>query len=75
MAATATAQTLCEEQAPVRRERRPCARPGGVTLGQLLARAHEDVQAGSLASCPLCGGALEPHGREGRCGDCGTRLR
>ena len=71
MSATATAPQL-----PLRRERRPCLRPGGVTIGQLLTRAHETAQAGSSASCPMCGGAMsgEPGGREALCGDCGTRL-
>ena len=36
MAATA----VCEEQVQVRRERRPCLRPRGVTIGQLLTRTH-----------------------------------
>ena len=73
MAAPSTA-AICEEQAPVRRERRPCVRPGGVTLGQLLTRAHEAVGGGVSPACPVCGGRLEPHGLEGRCGDCGSRL-
>ena len=73
MSAAATA-AICEEQIPARRERRPCAKPGGVSLGRLLTRTHETVQAGSPASCPMCGGAVERHVLEGRCGDCGTRL-
>jgi tRNA(Ile2) C34 agmatinyltransferase TiaS len=73
MAATATA-AICEEQVSVQRERRPCAHPGGVTLGQLLARAHEAVQAGAATGCPVCGRTLEAHGRECRCDHCGTRL-
>ena len=73
MSATATA-AVCEEQVQVRRERRPCSRPRGVTLGQLLTRAHEAVQAGASPSCPMCDGRVEPHGLEGRCGSCGTRL-
>ena len=73
MAAVATAAAVCEE-VTVRRERRPCARPGGVTLAQVLKRAREAIEAGSVASCPMCGGAMELDGLDGRCGDCGTRL-
>ena len=73
MAATATA-AVCEEQVQVRRERRPCAGPAGVTLGQLLARAREAVHAGDSASCPMCGGALEPRDLGARCNDCGSKL-
>ena len=74
MSTTATAPALCEEPVVVRRERRPCAGPGGVTLGQLLARAHEAVHAGASASCPMCGGALEAQGFSSRCNDCGSQL-
>ena len=73
MAATSTA-AICEEQVQVRRERRPCAGPRGVTLGQFLSRAHDAAVAGQTAGCPMCGGAMEPAGREARCGGCGTRL-
>ena len=73
MGVSATA-AVCEEQVQVRRERRPCARPGGITLGELLARAHEAVQSGMAATCPVCGGRLAGRGREGRCDDCGSRL-
>jgi DNA-directed RNA polymerase subunit RPC12/RpoP len=45
-----------------------------VSIGQLLARAREDVQGGAAADCPVCGGALERHGLDGRCADCGSRL-
>ena len=65
---------VCEERAPARRDRRPCARPRGVTIGQLLTRTHEAVQASERADCPMCGGALEHHGHAARCADCGTRL-
>ena len=73
MSATATA-AVCEEQVQVRRERRPCAPPGGVTLGQLLARAHEAAKVGAGASCPVCSGQMAAHGLGARCGDCGSRL-
>ena len=72
--ATATAPP-CEEQVQVRRERRPCAGPRGITLGQLLARAHEGVHAHGAAECPVCGGLLEPRGLDARCGSCGSTLR
>jgi hypothetical protein len=73
MGPTATA-AICEEQVQVRRERRPCAGPQGITLGQVLARAREAVDAGTAASCPMCAGALEPHGLGSRCNDCGSQL-
>ena len=73
MGATATAPA-CEEQVQVRRERRPCARLRGVTVGQLLTRAHESVAAGSAASCPMCGAAMKARAKEAHCRDCGTRL-
>ena len=69
-----SATAICEEQVQIRRERRPCAGPGGATLGQLLTRAHEAVQARDIASCPVCGGALAAYGVEARCDDCGSRL-
>lgn len=73
MAASVTA-AVCEAQVQVRRERRSCAGPRGVTIGQLLARAREAVHAGVGASCPMCGGTLEAHGLGGRCNDCGSIL-
>lgn len=76
MGATATAP--CEEQVQGRRERRRCMGAGtrGVTLGQLLTQAHEAVHAhpDAHADCPVCGGVLEPHALEARCGGCGSRL-
>ena len=72
--AVATAAAVCEEQAPPRRERRPCSRPGGVTIGQLLARAHEAAQGEAPASCPVCGDALERRSLEAACTGCGSRL-
>jgi tRNA(Ile2) C34 agmatinyltransferase TiaS len=74
MSATATAPAVCEEQVAVRRQRRPCTGPGGVTLGQLLARAREAADAGAVTGCPVCGGAMQAHGLEAQCGSCGTRL-
>jgi hypothetical protein len=73
MGAAATA-AVCEEQVQVRRPRRPCVGPGGVTIGQLLTRAHEAIQVGAGVSCPVCDGRVEPQSGEGRCGSCGTRL-
>ena len=73
MSATATA-VICEEQVQVRRERRPCARPSGVTLGQLLTRTHNSALSGVEADCPVCGGEMSQHGLEARCADCGSRL-
>ena len=65
---------VCEERAPARRDRRPCARPRGMTIGQLLTHTHEAVHASGAADCPMCGGALERHGHDACCGGCGTRL-
>jgi hypothetical protein len=75
MSAVAT-PAICEEQLSLRRDRRPCSRPDGVTIGQLLTRAHETAQVGSATACPMCGGemAAAAGAREARCGDCGTRL-
>jgi hypothetical protein len=60
-----SATAICAE--PVR------LRPD-LSLGQLLTRAHEDVHAYGTADCPLCGGALEPHGVDAQCTTCGSRL-
>ena len=73
MSAAATA-AICEEQVQVRRERRPCSGPKGITLGQVLARAREAADAGASADCPMCGGALEARGLGSRCNDCGSQL-
>jgi tRNA(Ile2) C34 agmatinyltransferase TiaS len=69
-----SAAAVCEEKVEVRRERRPCDQPHGVTLAQLLTRAHEAVHAGSATSCPVCGGPMRAAGAESRCSDCGARL-
>ena len=55
-----SATAVCEEQVQVRRERRPCARPQGLTLAQLLARAHEAVHAQRHGRLP---GVRRPPGR------------
>lgn len=69
-----SATAICEEQIQVRRERRPCARPGGITLAQLLTRAHEGVQARGTADCPVCGGDLKRADAHGVCSSCGSLL-
>ena len=46
----------------------------GVTLGQLLARAHEDLHANGKADCPVCGGTLLSNGVDAECTSCGSRL-
>jgi DnaJ-class molecular chaperone len=46
----------------------------GVTLGQLLTRAHEDVHANGKADCPVCDGTLLSHGGDAECTSCGSRL-
>jgi tRNA(Ile2) C34 agmatinyltransferase TiaS len=73
MSAAATA-AVCEEQVTVRHGRRPCTGRGSVTLGQLLTRTHNAVLSVADADCPVCGGTLTPHGLEGHCQDCGSRL-
>lgn len=79
----ATATTLFEQALEIRGGPRRFTQPevvttdrqpGAVTIGQLLARAHEAAQARAAADCPVCGAAMSPHGREARCGDCGSRL-
>ena len=67
-----SATAVYEERVQVSRERLPWA--GGITLAQLLARAHEDVHTRSTAACPVCGGALAPRDLEAHCDDCGTWL-
>ena len=69
-----SATALYDEQVDLRRERRPCTRSEGVTLGQLLARVHEAVLASGVADCPACAGRLGLRGTEARCADCGSRL-
>ena len=46
----------------------------GLTLGQLLARAHEDVQANGKADCPVCAGTLLSNGTDAECTSCGSRF-
>jgi hypothetical protein len=69
-----SATAICEEQVQVRRERRPCARPGAPTLAQILTRAHEAVHARGAAACPVCGGTLAANLVDASCEDCGSRL-
>ena len=45
-----------------------------LTLGELLTRAHEDVQDYGVAECPVCGGNLHAHGTDAECTSCGSRL-
>jgi hypothetical protein len=69
-----SATAVCEEQLQVRHERRPCALPAGVTLGQLLTRAHEAVHAHGSADCPVCGGGMRLAGHDASCASCGSLL-
>ena len=69
-----SATAVCEEQVQIRRERRPCALPGGITLGQLLTRAHEGVLARGHADCPVCGGTLLSNGGDAECTSCGSQI-
>ena len=46
----------------------------GITLGQLLTRAHEAAQADGKADCPVCGGTLLSDGVDAECTSCGSRL-
>jgi hypothetical protein len=69
-----SATAICEEQVQIRRERRPCARPGAATLAQLLTRAHEAVHTRGAADCPVCDGTLHPQGVDAQCTSCGSRL-
>ncbi len=45
-----------------------------LSLGELLARAHEDVHTRGVADCPVCGGALVQSGVDAECTVCGSRL-
>jgi len=69
-----SATAVCEEHGQVRRERRPCAIATGVTLGQVLTRAHEGVDAYGATDCPVCGGVMERAGVQAACAGCGSRL-
>ena len=69
-----SATAVCEEQVQLRRERRPWALPGGITLGQLLTRAHEDAHVRGSADCPVCEGVLAARGVDAECTSCGSRL-
>jgi hypothetical protein len=46
----------------------------GLTLGQLLARAHEEAHASGKADCPVCGGTLLSNAGDAECTSCGSRL-
>ena len=46
----------------------------GVTLGQLLTRAHEEARTHGKADCPVCGGTLLSNGHDAECTSCGSRL-
>ena len=69
-----SATAVCEEQVQLRRERRPCDQPAGITLGRLLTRAYEGVHARGTADCPVCGGVLCSTGVDAGCTGCGSRL-
>ncbi|HMJ03314.1 MAG TPA: hypothetical protein VK506_10255 [Conexibacter sp.] len=51
---------------------------GGLTLDDAIVGAWEGLAAQVVVPCPLCGGALRPHGEHedtgGRCGDCATTV-
>jgi hypothetical protein len=50
---------------------------GGLTLDDAIVGAWEGLAARAIVACPLCGGPLRPHAREGtggRCGGCDTTL-
>ena len=46
----------------------------GLTLGQLLTRAHEELHANGKADCPVCEGTLLSNGVDAECTSCGSRL-
>jgi hypothetical protein len=57
--------TLCPEPVDLR---------SGVTLEQILARAHEAAHADGVTGCPVCGGDMTPRELDAHCDDCGARL-
>jgi tRNA(Ile2) C34 agmatinyltransferase TiaS len=69
-----SAAAVYEEQVELRQDRVPWPGPRGIGLAQLLARAHEDVQARGMADCPACGGVMERAGVQATCASCGSRL-
>ena len=50
---------------------------GGLTLDDAIVGVWEGLAARVVVTCPLCHGALRPHGAPdvgGRCDDCGASL-
>ena len=48
---------------------------GGLTLGQRLDRAWDELHAQAAADCPVCDGRLTLAGDVARCAGCGSELR
>ena len=69
-----SATAVFEEQVQVSRERLPWAGSRGITLSQLLTRAHESVHAHGIADCPVCNRVMERAGGKAACATCGSRL-
>jgi hypothetical protein len=77
-------QALLTRGPGMRRVREGDCRPGpgaetGPTLDDVITRAWEVLRAGLPATCPACGGELEPRPSAGapaggRCGSCGATL-
>ena len=63
--------TLCEE--PVRL-RSVLTLGAELSLGALLARAYEEVDAHGVADCPVCAHPMRGDVFEARCDTCGARL-
>ncbi len=68
------ATAVYEERVQVSRARLLWAARRGITLGHLLARAHEDTHVHGVADCPVCGGHLAARALDARCDDCGAHL-
>jgi hypothetical protein len=59
-----------------RRERRPCAGGGRLTLEEKLSSVWEGLLAAGQAECPVCRGRMErpAHEPAGACSTCGSAL-
>ncbi len=57
--------TLCPESVQLR---------SGVSLEQILARAHETAHADGVTDCPVCCGDMTPREFDAHCDDCGAHL-
>ena len=63
-----------DRPAPARRERRPCAEPGRVTLEQRLDDLLAAATSAGSAECPMCQATMTPAAGGASCQGCGTTV-